>query len=264
MSKRDWAAILEHAAGIVHEYDDRITLRQLFYRLVADATLENRDSSYKALSHHTAKARREGSFPSLVDRTRSVERARSFESPEKARDWLRSIYRRDRTDGQEHNVFLAVEKDALAGLLWSWFSDYGVSIFAARGYPSESLCESIAAEVADDGRPAVVLYAGDFDPTGEDIPRDLADRLAGWVEVERIALTAGQVEHYGLPPAPGKASDSRSAEFELRHGRLVQVELDALPPDTLRGVYEDALAGYWDKSAYEGALEDERTDRAEL
>jgi hypothetical protein len=261
VSRRDWAATLEHAAEIVHEYDDRITLRQLYYRLVADGTLENRDSSYKALSRETAKARREGAFPSLVDRTRRVVRQTSFESPETALDWLRSIYRRPRTEGQGWNVYLGVEKDALAGLLEGWFYELGVGIVAVRGYSSESLCESIAGEVEADGRPAVMLYAGDFDPTGEDIPRDLADRLDG-VDVERIALTAEQVQWFGLPPAPGKRSDSRSARFELAHGRLVQVELDALPPDELRALYADALSGYWDESVYEVVLEREDADLA--
>jgi hypothetical protein len=263
MARRDWQTILNHAREVVHEYDNRITLRQLFYRLVADGTLQNLDSSYKGLSRETAKARREGRFPSLVDRTRRIERQPSFDSPGEARKWLRDSYRRDRTEGQDFNVFLGVEKDALAGLVSAWFYELGVGIVAVRGYSSESLCESIAAEADEDGRPAVVLYAGDVDSTGEDIPRDLARRLDG-VEVTRIALTAEQVERFALPPAPGKRSDSRSAAFELRHGRLVQVELDALPPDTLRALYEDALASYWDESIYEDVLERENAERGDL
>jgi hypothetical protein len=80
MARRDWQTILNHAGEVVNEYDNRITLRQLFYRLVADGTLQNLDSSYKGLSRETAKARREGSFPSLVDRTRRVDRQLSFDA----------------------------------------------------------------------------------------------------------------------------------------------------------------------------------------
>lgn len=258
MARRDWHAILEHAAGVVSSYDERITLRQLYYRLVADGTLANVDSSYKGLSRETA--RRAGRFPRLVHRTRRVDRLASFDSPDAAREWLRDVYRRDRTEGQDSNVYLGVEKDALAGLLTSWFEDRGVGIVAVRGYSSESLCELIADEAADDGRPALMLYAGDFDPTGEDIPRDLAERLDG-VRVERIALTAEQVERYDLPPQPGKRTDSRSARFELEHGRLVQVELDALAPDDLRTLYEDALVPLWDESTFEDVLERERGER---
>jgi hypothetical protein len=108
-----------------------------------------------------------------------------------------------------------------------------------------------------------MLYAGDFDPTGEDIPRDLAERLPE-VEVERIALDAEQVERFDLPPQPGKRTDSRSARFELEHGRLVQVELDALAPDDLRALYADALGDYWDESQYELVLDRERAERDDL
>src|SRR5215207_143693 len=58
--------------------------------------------------------------------------------------------------------------------------------------------------------------------------RDLRHRLNGALHVQRIALTSEQVEEHDLPPQPGKTTDARSAAFALRHGRLVQVELDAL------------------------------------
>jgi hypothetical protein len=70
--------------------------------------------------------------------------------------------------------------------------------------------------------------------------------------------------HRRLPPQPGKRSDSRSARFELEHGRLVQVELDALSPDDLRAIYEEALATVWDVSRYDEVLEREADERREL
>ncbi len=73
-----------------------------------------------------------------------------------------------------------------------------------------------------------------------------------------------QVETYNLPPQPGKAADSRSAAFVARHGTLVQVELDALAPDVLQGIYADAIAEWWDTSAYEAILDVEETDTDEL
>ena len=38
----DWSAVLQHAAGIVDQYTTPVTLRQLYYRLVADGTLPKR------------------------------------------------------------------------------------------------------------------------------------------------------------------------------------------------------------------------------
>jgi hypothetical protein len=49
---------------IVAGYDTRVTLRQVFYRLVAGQHLPNTQTYYRALSSATAAARRDGTFPS--------------------------------------------------------------------------------------------------------------------------------------------------------------------------------------------------------
>ncbi len=66
----DWTAITIKAAAIVESYDTPVTLRQLFYRLVAAELLPNTTTAYKTLSSRTAELRREGRFPDLSDRTR--------------------------------------------------------------------------------------------------------------------------------------------------------------------------------------------------
>ena len=57
----DWPLLLEQAATIVRSYDTSVTLRQLFYRLVAAELLPNTTNAYKALSKYSAEARRAGS-----------------------------------------------------------------------------------------------------------------------------------------------------------------------------------------------------------
>lgn len=94
--------------------------------------------------------------------------------------------------------------------------------------------------------------------------RDLRHRLNGALHVQRIALTSEQVEEHDLPPQPGKTTDARSAAFALRHGRLVQVELNALRPEVLRGLYEEALAQVWDTSTYEQVLARQAEEREAL
>ena len=49
-----------------------MTLRQLFYRLVSEHLIANKLTDYKTLSKLTAAKRREGTFPALVDPTRSM------------------------------------------------------------------------------------------------------------------------------------------------------------------------------------------------
>jgi hypothetical protein len=174
---------------------------------------------------------------------------------------LESIYRRDRTEGQPYSVYLGVEKAGIVEQLQEWFGDRGVPVLALGGYGSQTYVDEVVADVAQLDRPAVLLYAGDHDPSGEDIDRDFVARTDCWDEVRRVALTAEQVEQHGLPPQPGKELDSRARGFVERHGRLVQVELYALPPDVLRQLFVDAIAEFWDTTVYEQALQEEAADR---
>lgn len=260
----NWPALLQRAAAIVGSYDTQVTLRQLFYRLVAEALLPNTTNAYKALSRYTAEARRAGTFPALMDRGRTIHRYTSFGGAAEARKWLVSIYRRDRTEGQTVSLYLGVEKAGIVAQFQEWFGDLGVPVLALGGYGSQTYVDDVIADVQATNRPAVLLYAGDHDPSGEDIDRDFTARTDCWDEVRRVALTAEQVEQYALPPQPGKDTDSRARGFIARHGRLVQVELDALPPDVLRGLFTVAIEEFWDTSVHQAALAHEHKDRRTL
>jgi hypothetical protein len=74
------------------------------------------------------------------------------------------------------------------------------------------------------------------------------------------------VAQYNLPENPGKDTDTRAEDFMDRHDYVdnVQVELDALAPDVLRGLYQDAIDLYWDAGAYDAALVRENIERGEL
>jgi hypothetical protein len=261
----DWAPIVAQAAAIVRTYDTGVTLRQLFYRLVAALLLPNAQYYYKQLSNVTAVARRAGTFPRLIDRTRVIHRALRFENPADALAALVQQYRRDRTRGQDMSVYLAVEKAGIIEQLRTWFGEpFGIPILALGGYSSQSYVDEIVEDVEAEGRPAVLLTAGDFDASGEDITRDFLVRAPCWAKVIRIALTAAQVEQYDLPEMMGKEKDSRAASFTARHGRLVQVELDALDPAILRQLYQEAIDQVWDMSVFQRVTAQEARDRRHL
>jgi hypothetical protein len=69
-NRLSWPPILEQAAAIVAGYDTPVTLRQLFYRLVAALVLPNTLPTCKTLSARTAQARRDGDFPDLWSHAR--------------------------------------------------------------------------------------------------------------------------------------------------------------------------------------------------
>jgi hypothetical protein len=279
-----WDPIIDAARGIVNGYSYLITLRQLHYRLVMTPDLGylNKDGFYKQLSSKTADLRRRGLFPALQDQTREIYSPNTFDSPSQAVNALARSYTRDRTEGQDYTIYLAGEKATLLAQLRSWFATnyvdqdgnrlygpdddkaLGLPIILTRGYGSQSYLDEVREHVENDGRKAVLIYAGDFDPSGEDILRDFLARCDVWEEIEHIAVRPNQVDDLNLPVALGKATDSRAQGFIDRHGELVQVEVEAIPPDTLRDLYSAALEQYWDTDAFEVCLVQEQADRVQL
>lgn len=273
MGKRlAWPPILTHAATVVRSYDTGVTLRQLFYRLVADGTLPNTRSYYQRLSERTAEGRREGTFPSLLDRRSRIEVRPYFDGPEAALDGLRDLYRRDRTEGQPWTIVIGVEKAGQSEQLDAWFTDpLGIPHVALGGYASQSLVEQVAGYVHHRHRPAVLIYAGDHDPTGEDIDRDFERRVAFFDKVIRVALNADQLIEFGIPPnvldpavERKLRNDPRAARFLERHGYLDQYELDALDPATLQDLYREAIDAFWDDEPYQATRSAEDDDLARL
>jgi hypothetical protein len=270
--RKAWAPIVARAAEIVEGYETAVTLRQVFYRLVAEGLLANKVTDYNQLSDRTAKRRREGTFPELIDPTRSIERPLDFSSPADALNWLAARYRRDRLEEQPVLPVIVVEKATLVAQLYSWFGEpWSVPIAALRGYASESYERTIlnlveAEEEEDDlgttRREVELIYCGDFDPSGEDIPRSFQDKTG--LTLRRVALDWEQVLRFDLPPAMGKASDSRAAAFLERHGRLMQVELEALPPEELQALLRAELEALLDVTRIEEVQGREDDDREAL
>ena len=262
--KLNWEDILITAAAIVDSYDTSVTLRQLFYRLVSREIIPNTKSAYTQLSKRTAEARREGWFPALVDKTRGIHVSRTFEGADEAKRWLSRVYRMDRTEGQPYTLVLGVEKHGMVNQLSSWFGEYGIPIVSLGGYSSQSYVDEIRDYVERYDRPAVLIYAGDFDATGKDIDRDFIERTNCFTVTERVALNRDQIMEYNLPILPGKATDTRAARFIKEVGELVQVELDALEPDVLRDAYRAVTSEYFDMSIYREVMETESRERQAL
>ncbi len=148
-----------------------------------------------------------------MDRGRTIHRYTSFDGAPEARKWLAGIYRRDCTEGQNVSIYLGVEKAGIVAQLEEWFGDFGVPVLALGGYGSQTYVDEVIADVQATGRPAVLLYAGDHDPSGEDIDRDFTERTDCWQQVRRVALTAAQVTEYSLPPQPGKGNGQPRARI---------------------------------------------------
>ena len=253
--------ILPRAAEIVRSYSTPVTLRQLHYRLVSDPEIEyrNTDSDYDQLSRRTSDLRRIRAFPALTDLTRGIERMWWNESMGEAMEEALDTFRLDRSRGQDPLPFVVVEKSTLVAQVRSWVDDKTIPVTALRGYSSETLDTDIERFVSGQGRDVRLLYVGDLDPEGEDIERNLQDQT--FLVTERLAITPEQVTQYALPEEPGKPESVRAPKFIAKYGRLFQVEVEALDPDVLRRLVEEAVAETWDDALERDVLGEEKKQK---
>ena len=119
-----------------------------------------------------------------------------------------------------------------------------VPALVCRGYASLTALEETADRITDGRSPraATIVYVGDHDPSGLYMDRDLQDRLdrlGAYADIERVALTADQIDEHQLPPQPTKTGDSR-ARCWTHDGSW---ELDALPAAALDQIISDAIEG---------------------
>lgn len=262
-----WPPIIARAKEIVESFDAPITLRRLFYLLVSEGVIENKSKAYSRLSELTAKERRNGDFPELTDLTFELHQATGWSSPKSILRTAANQYRRDRTEGQDHQIFIGVEKNGLRPTLEEWFNEYGVLVFAIGGYESVPAETDVNWAIRRDGRPAVLLYGGDLDPSGVDIYRNFLRYTGPWEHTERVAITWEQTEENDIPRSPFAKNDSRNAKFLREYGALFQVEidaLDALAPGKMREFYMTAFEQYWDKTQFEKVMVREAGERDRL
>ncbi len=272
----DRTRLINTANEIVESYHAqgyRLTLRQLYYQFVSRDLIPNSERSYKNLGATISEGRLAGliDWDAIEDRVRRPRRALQFENIQDRVESAVANYRLPRWKGQLNYVELWVEKDALAGVLEPIAHEFHITLMVNRGYSSQSAmfesAQRFLAESQSGERGLYLLYLGDHDPSGEDMVRDVKDRLALFgVEglfTEKIALTMKQVEKYNPPPNPAKMSDSRAVGYVARHGES-SWEVDALEPKVLVKLITDRLKKLVDQKMMDAIISHEESDKAAL
>lgn len=269
---------VQQCVKIVQEYQAQgliLTLRQLYYQFVSRDIIPNTEKSYKNLGSVVSKARMAGmlDWSAIEDRGRKPERQNEFRSIQHLVDVALHAYRLPRWEGQDCYAELWVEKAALAGVLEPMAEKYHVTLMVNKGYSSQSAMyesakrlEAAAERGVDD---IYIFYLGDHDPSGEDMVRDIEQRLNTFtyetlpIHVEKLALTTAQVQQYNPPPNPTKLTDSRAGKYVEEHGDE-SWEVDALDPATLQQIISTAFEKIIDMELMDEIKEREELDKEKL
>lgn len=266
--------LLAQAKEILEDSPRAMTVRQLYYRLVAAIIIPNNVRSYQNLVGMLTKARKVDLLDTsmFVDRGRAVEGPTGYEDLESYLDIVSDAYGRRPNDGQPEYLEVWTEKDALSAVIGDVISPYGATLVVSKGYTSYTVLVEAARRFYDEivarGQEHVhLLYFGDFDPSGEDIFRVIGDEMSALTgydfDIRKVALTRNLIDEHGLPPMPAKTTDSRYASFEAAHGDEA-VELDALPPAVLEDNVREAVEAHWDEDTHRRLMIEEAAEQGEM
>lgn len=245
-----------------------LTLRQLYYQLVSQDIIANNVQEYGRLSLLLKEGRMAGlvDWSAIEDRLREPSRPPSWKSPSDILDVCIRQYRKDRTEGQSNYIEVWVEKDALSGVLKRVTEKYGINIVVNRGYSSVTAMHDAHLRFERHIDQFIhILYIGDFDPSGQDMIRDIEKRIEEFngtydFKITPIALTLQQIKEYNPPPNPAKITDPRAKKYIEMYGP-VSWEVDALKPEILHSILENHIRQDFDIDEYSFILKQEEQER---
>lgn len=258
---------------VVNEYSKQgyeLTLRQVYYQLVARGYIPNNERSYKNIGNLINDGRLAGliDWNSITDRTRNLRHRSHWDNPSEVIDSARYSYLLDKWEGQPNYVEVWVEKDALVDIVGQACYPIDTPYFSCRGYTSQSemwaAAQRFIRQRNREGR--YIIHLGDHDPSGIDMTRDIQERLYMFgadVEVKRVALTMEQVDTYSPPPNPAKLTDSRCWKYMDEFGDE-SWELDALEPQVLNSLITNEVTALRDDELYRQVCAREERGKDEL
>jgi hypothetical protein len=277
----DSLSMIETINGILEEYKAmgfRLSLRQVYYQLVARDYIPNSLRSYKRIGELVAIGRTAGliDWEMIEDRNRDSVANTHWTSPAQIIRAAAEQFKVDRWEGQRAYVEVMVEKDALSGILLPTCRSLDVRFSANKGYSSASAMYEAGRrfrKVAF-GQNSVaeyhLFYLGDHDPSGIDMTRDVRERLRLFcdlpqvqIEVHRLALNIDQVHTWNPPENPAKETDSRYTDYASQFGEACW-ELDAVEPRTLARLLETQILKLIDDKIWQKVAKQEARMKADL
>ena len=263
-TKQEMQAFYDELLLIVDEQKP-MTVRQVFYQAEVRGLVEKAETGYGKVQRALMTMRTIKAMPFgwITDSTRLQRRPRTYDSIEELLESTAMSYRRAVWADLDRRIEIWIEKDALGGVVLPVTHAFDVPLMVSRGYSSATFIHAAAEEIGADfeqgikvgfeqGIVTYVYHFGDYDPAGQDAARDIQAKLteyapAGSFSFEQVAITPEQIVRYGLPTRPTKQTDSRAKGFGEE-----SVDLDALPPDVLRGLVRECIeqhlpSGWLDK-----------------
>lgn len=264
MAEKKYEMLIRRAKEIIAEYSMKLTIRQLYYRLVAANDIPSNRSQYVYYDKVLTKYRQEhpefaDNFEDYLDvvikdKTRKVESDMyvydldTFSSMirQKLNNIKRSYPNYWITPNrlQKKVTVILLEKQALESIFERAIGNMSILV-VARGFNSFTQMKELADIVIGDDREFHLYTFSDFDDSGhlieENFLRQTKEFLGiEWDSITRVALTQEYIEEHNLPLNPTK--QSTHSKYNLPYF----VELDAIDPRALTEMVEEVCSQNFD------------------
>lgn len=262
--------------------------RQIHYQLLnkpplrhakkPDSLYRNDRNNASDMSDLVTRARIEGTIPMehIKDETRPVvvwnawNNSGAFIANEL--DGVFAGYWRDLMQSQPNHIEIVGEKNTIEGSIRRVSAKYCIPYTIGRGYSSLPPRAAIIDRFKRSGKAQLILLLlSDFDPDGVEIAVTFARSLIQDFDLPpkslvpyRVALTPEQVKQYKLPVGlEAKSTSSNYKKFVARYG-MKAYELEALPPDVLESLLQQAIDDVLDVKAFNAELTQEKKDAHQI
>jgi hypothetical protein len=250
-----------------------VTIRQIYYRLIAMGVIEKTDEADAKLGRQMTRARRSQMIPMdwIADNGQTLDLVNSDTGPDDTISVAKFIlngtnYQLDRQAGQTSRLVIWTEAAGLVSQL-GWVKELGIEIICGGGQPSVTFCHEQAQRlaqqcVAGNNSDAIVMHLGDWDVGGQIILKSAGADIAAWcsvpVSVVSLAVNPSQIKSMGLITQEQKP-DGRNTNWT---GDTCQLE--AIDPPMLRTIVEDAIDRHRDSEIAGQILSQEMVDVGKL
>jgi hypothetical protein len=248
-----------------------ITPRQVLYRLMGRGQATKDDA--ERIGDYIVRGRRAGFIPweAIGDgRTESMVPV-VCDDPEAFFAEMResaSVYRLDRQAGQPVYIEMVIEAAGAIPQVYRTTQDYGVPVYSGSGFVSVDALRKVVLRAAERPVPTMILLAGDYDPSGDDIRARAGDESAAFaveddaeIDVVVVALHGSQVEALSLLPV---TMPPRKRERFPWWPHDWTVELEAVSPADLAAIVVEAIESRTNADIRLAVIEREAEERAEL
>jgi hypothetical protein len=275
----------DELARIIEEQQPCI-VRQAYYQAIVHELVSKAEAGYDKVQRELLAMRRSGQVPYewVVDLGRQPHGSVGFDDPDDFINSVKYMYRRNYWKDCPFRLEFWCEKKTLMSTMKPILQDkWGLQFYAGGGFTSESTLFAAGEEIAEIDKPTYVYVVSDWDVSGDGIADHIAHGgkkcpggLPGFapeveVHVHKLALTHEQVLEWDLitrevkhrkGSTPGKP-DKKAVEWIAKYGNNA-AELDAVRPNTLRGLFDETIASHRDYAEVEALKEIGAKERDDL